>query len=161
MDQDATRYGSRRSLDQPRPHCIRLGPSSPMKRDTAAPPPHFSAHVCCSQRAGWIKMPVGTEVGLGQTKNCVRWGPSSPPATKGLGQKLYYMGTQLSPRPRKGNSSPHFSAKRLPSSATTELLLYLRRPDTKLYSRCVVINGYFVNIICRAVVVHGKHCSAY
>jgi len=26
--------------------------------------PPFSAHVCCDQTAGWIKMPLGTEVGL-------------------------------------------------------------------------------------------------
>jgi len=28
--------------------------------------PHFSAHVYCSETAGWIKMPFGTEVGLCQ-----------------------------------------------------------------------------------------------
>jgi len=27
--------------------------------------PRFSAHVCCSQMAAWINMPLGTEVGLG------------------------------------------------------------------------------------------------
>jgi len=27
--------------------------------------PQFLAHVCCGQKAGWIKMLVGTEVGLG------------------------------------------------------------------------------------------------
>ena len=27
--------------------------------------PQFSALVCCGQTAGWIKMPLGTEVGLG------------------------------------------------------------------------------------------------
>jgi len=25
----------------------------------------FSAHICCGQVAGWIKMPLGMEVGLG------------------------------------------------------------------------------------------------
>jgi len=34
----------------------------PPKRGTAAP--HFSAYVCCGKIAGWIKMPLGTEVGL-------------------------------------------------------------------------------------------------
>jgi len=29
---------------------------------TAAP--HFVAHVYCGQTAGWIKMPLGSEVGL-------------------------------------------------------------------------------------------------
>ena len=34
--------------------------------------------------AGWIKMPLGMEVGLGPGDLiCVRWGPSSPPAQKG------------------------------------------------------------------------------
>jgi len=27
--------------------------------------PQFSAHVCCGQMAGWIKMALGMEVGLG------------------------------------------------------------------------------------------------
>jgi len=29
-----------------------------------AEPPKFSAHVYCGQTAGWIKMPLGTKVGL-------------------------------------------------------------------------------------------------
>ena len=38
---------------------------SPSKKrgDTAAP--QFSAHVCCGQTAGWIKVPLGREVNLG------------------------------------------------------------------------------------------------
>ena len=36
--------------------------------------PKFSAHVCCSQTAGSIKMPLGTMVGLGPGN-----GPSSTP----------------------------------------------------------------------------------
>jgi len=48
-------------------HPRRYGPgwgpsSSAPKRDTA---PQFSAHVCCGQTAGWIKMPLVTIVGLG------------------------------------------------------------------------------------------------
>ena len=31
----------------------------------AEPPSKFSAHVCCGQTAGWIKMALGMEVGLG------------------------------------------------------------------------------------------------
>jgi len=31
----------------------------------AQPPPQFSAHVYCGQRAGWIKMALDTEVSLG------------------------------------------------------------------------------------------------
>jgi len=29
-------------------------------------PPHFLAHVYCGQRAGWIRIPLGMEVDLGQ-----------------------------------------------------------------------------------------------
>jgi len=39
-----------------------MGTQLPQKRGTVAP--HFSAHVCCGQTAGWFKMPLGTEVGL-------------------------------------------------------------------------------------------------
>jgi len=52
MDQDETWHAGR---PRPWPHCVRWGPSSP---------PQFSAHSCCSQMAGWIKMPLGMEVGL-------------------------------------------------------------------------------------------------
>ena len=60
MDQDETWHrGSPRTW----PHCVRWRPSSPAKRGTA--PPQFLAHLCCGQTAGWIKMPLGREVGLG------------------------------------------------------------------------------------------------
>jgi len=38
-------------------------PAPPEKKGTA--PTQFLAHVCCSQMAGWIKMPLGTQVKLG------------------------------------------------------------------------------------------------
>jgi len=52
MDQDETWHAGR-----PRhwPHCVRWGPSSPS--------PYFQP-ICCSQMAGWIKIPVGRKVGL-------------------------------------------------------------------------------------------------
>ena len=37
-------------------------PYPPTERGTAVP--HFSDHVYCGQMAGWIKMPLGTKVGL-------------------------------------------------------------------------------------------------
>jgi len=41
--------------------------------------PQFSAHICCGQMAGWIQMPLGTEVGIGPCRRlCVRCGLSSP-----------------------------------------------------------------------------------
>jgi len=60
---DATWYGGR---PRPRPHCAIWGAISPHKRGHS---PQFSAHVCCGQRAGWIKMPLGTgNTGLMRTQ---------------------------------------------------------------------------------------------
>ena len=50
---------------------IGLGPGHIVLDGYPAPPsqkwhsPQFSALVCCVQTAGWIKMPLGTKVGLG------------------------------------------------------------------------------------------------
>jgi len=48
----------------PRPwsHCVRLKPSSPSPKGGRSP--QFSAHICCGQMAGCIKMPLGMEEGL-------------------------------------------------------------------------------------------------
>jgi len=40
--------------------------------------PTISAHVCCGQTAGWIKMPLGTEVGLGPGDIVLDWYPAPP-----------------------------------------------------------------------------------
>jgi len=84
MDQDTTWYGSG---PWPRPHCVRWGPSSPCQK-RGKPPPQFSAHVRCGQMAGWINMPLGTEVGLGADDSALD-------------------GTQL---PLKRCTAPHFSS---------------------------------------------------
>ena len=60
MHQDAAWYGGR---PQPRALCVRWGPSHSPKMGRS--PPHFSAHVYCGKTTAWIKMPLGTEVGLG------------------------------------------------------------------------------------------------
>jgi len=44
--------------------------------------PQFSAHICCGQMAGWIRMPLGRELGV-DPSGSVRWGPSSPPLKRG------------------------------------------------------------------------------
>ena len=62
---------------------VGLGPGhNVLDGDTAQPPlkghsPQFSAHICCGQMAGWIKMPLCMKVGLGPDD--FSWGPSSPP----------------------------------------------------------------------------------
>jgi len=50
------------------------GDPAPLKWGTV---PHFSAHVYCRQTGGWMKMPLGTKVGVG-LGDIVTWGPSSP-----------------------------------------------------------------------------------
>ena len=73
MHQDATWYGGR---PQPRRLCVRWRPS-PLSQGGDEAPSQFLAHVYCGQTAGWIKMAVGVEVGLGPIHMC--WGPNSPP----------------------------------------------------------------------------------
>ena len=59
MHQDATWYGGR---PQPMRLCVRWGPSPPPQKKGHSP--QFSAHVYCGQMAGYIRIPLGTEVGL-------------------------------------------------------------------------------------------------
>jgi len=59
MYQDATWYGGR---PQPGRLCVRWGPS-PLPQEGRSPS-QISAHVYCGQTAAWIKLPLGTEVGL-------------------------------------------------------------------------------------------------
>jgi len=63
MDYNATCYGGK---PRPRRHCVRWVAASPHlpspKRTLHSP--HFSVHVYSGQAAGWIRIPLGTEVGL-------------------------------------------------------------------------------------------------
>jgi len=84
IDQDVTWYGGR---PRPRSHYARWGPSFPSERGTA--PPLFGPRLLWLN--GWvIKMPFGTEVGLGQGD-------------------IVLDGIQFPPSDGKGHSSPHFS----------------------------------------------------
>ena len=47
-----------------------------LKRGTA--PLQFSAHFYCGQTAGWIKMPVCTDVDHGPGHNVLDWDPAPP-----------------------------------------------------------------------------------
>ena len=86
MNQDATRYEDRPQFTRHCDDCVRLGPSSsPLKGHSL----QFSANVRSDQTAGWIKMPLGTEIGLGLGDIVL----DDNPAPHG-----------------KGHSSPHFLA---------------------------------------------------
>jgi len=72
MDQNETWHGG---TPWPRPHCVRWEPSSsPKKRHR----PQFLAHVRCGQTTGWIKIPLGREVGLGPGDFVLDGDPASP-----------------------------------------------------------------------------------
>jgi len=75
-DRDATWH---RGRPRPRLHCVRWGYPAPPKGHSSPP---ISAHVCCGQTAGWMKMSLGMEVGLcpGHT---VLDGDPAPPSKKG------------------------------------------------------------------------------
>jgi len=60
------------------------------QRGTA--PTQFSAHICCSQMAAWIKMPLGMELGLEPRGLCVRWRPRSTLHKKGAAPAHFYCG---------------------------------------------------------------------
>ena len=57
------------------------GNSAPLPKKKAQPP-QFSAHVCCSQTAGWIKVPLGTMVGFGQGNSVFYADPAPPQGTQ-------------------------------------------------------------------------------
>ena len=52
-----------------------MGTQPPTPKE--AEPTQFSAHVYCGQTAAWIKMQLGTEVGLG-LRDTIRCGPNYP-----------------------------------------------------------------------------------
>jgi len=75
-NQDETRYTGRHP---PWAHCGRWGPRSPPPKGHS---PQFSAHICCSQMALRIKMPLGRKVGL-DPGDIVLDGDPAPPPQKG------------------------------------------------------------------------------
>jgi len=82
MDQDATWYYGGRP--RPRRHCIRWGPILPPQKGGSRGQQSSSTFrpVYCGQTAGWIKMPLGTEVGLGPSHIVLDGDPAHHPSTK-------------------------------------------------------------------------------
>jgi len=72
MDQDATRYDG---MPRPTRHCVRWGPAPPPLKEHSL---QFSANVRCGQTAGWTKMPLGMEVGLGPGDFAFDGDPATP-----------------------------------------------------------------------------------
>ena len=94
--------------------CLGLGPGHNVLYENPAPPSptghslQFSAYVCCGQTAGWIKVPLGMEVGLGPVHIVLDGDPPPLPQT----------GTTFNSWPMS------IVAKRSPISATAEHLVY-------------------------------------
>jgi len=63
------------SRPRPWPHCVRWGPRSTSPK--GAQPP-ISAHICCGQMARWIKMLLGTKIGLGPGRIVLHGHPATP-----------------------------------------------------------------------------------
>ena len=68
-------------------HIVLDGDPSPLPSKGHSPP-QFSAHICCGQMAGWIKMPLGREVDLGLS-DIVLDGDPAPPPRKGAGPQIF------------------------------------------------------------------------
>jgi len=84
-DQDGIWHGGG---PRSRPHCARLGSSSPPLPTKKGQSPLISAHVYYSQTAEWIKMSLGTEVRLGPG-DIVLDGDPAPPSDRGTAALLF------------------------------------------------------------------------
>ena len=73
--------------------------------------PQFSAHAYCGQTVGWIRITVGTEVGLGPDVIVLDGNPAPSPPRKGTQQHPTFWPMSV-------------VAKWSPISASTELLLH-------------------------------------
>jgi len=108
-DQNVNWYEDR---PQPRPLCVIWEPNSPpTSKEGGTAAPQFLAHVYCGQTAAWIKMSLGTEVGLGPGH-------------------IVLDGDLAAPSPKEAKQPPTFRsksivAKRSPISASAELLYIL------------------------------------
>jgi len=100
----------------PRRHCVRWEPS-PQK---GAQQRHFLAHVYCGQTGGWIKMPLGTEAGLGPGH-------------------IVLHGTQLPHG--KGHSSPPLSGPCLLWTKTAECIRIPLGTEVSLGPGDIVLHG--------------------
>ena len=80
MVQDATWY---KGMPWLRPLCVRWGPSYPYKTppEGHSPVPIFGPCLLWP-KAGWIKMPLGTELGLGPDNIVLDGDPAPPPPPK-------------------------------------------------------------------------------
>jgi len=145
MDQDEACCAGR---PQPWPHCVIWGPSSPSPKGHSL---QFSAHVCCGQMAGWIKMALGMEVGLGPGHIVLDGDPASLPK-KGAEPSIQFSAhvycgqngwmdedaTLYGSRPRPSPASPTKGAQH-PQFFSADVYCGHGRPSQLLLSSCLLI----------------------
>jgi len=68
--------GTEIGLYRPTGHCVDGDPAPSPKKGTTVP--HFLADFYCGQTAGWIKMPLGMEVGPGPGDIVLHGDPAPP-----------------------------------------------------------------------------------
>ena len=114
------------------------------------PPPQFSAHVYCSQTAGWINMSLGTEVNLGPG-DVVLDGVAAPTPQKGahpavfgpcllwpngwIDQDATWCGSRPRPRPHCVRRDPA-----PPPLFSTHVYCGHGRPSQLLLSSCILLS---------------------
>jgi len=149
-----------------------VDPASSLPSKKGGHSPQLFARVCCDQTVGWIKMPLGTEAGLGpghivlvadpgppknghsphfsalvycgQTAGWIKR-PFSTKVSLSPGYTLCYMGTQLTVRLKKGHS---------PSSIFGPCLLSPNgRPSQLLLSACSFTHGKLMTMMMIIVII--------
>jgi len=131
-----------------------MGTQSPPIKKAHSSLPRFTAHVYCAQTAGWIKMPLGTQVGLGTGDIVLDGDPTPPqkgaqqPPTFGqcplprngwLDKDSTWYGGRPRARPhcvRLGPSSPHGKWHSSPPATFRLTLLWHGCQSEQLLSSC-------------------------
>ena len=83
MDRDETWHAG---MPWPWLHCVRWEPTLPSPKGLS---PQFLARVRCGQMAGWIKMPLGVEVGLGPGHIVLDGDPAPQPPKRGTAPNFW------------------------------------------------------------------------
>ena len=82
MDQDKTWHAGK---PRPWPQCVRGEPARLPQKGTS---PIFG-HICCGKMTGWIKMPLGKEVGLDPGNIALNGDPAPPPPKRGQSPPIF------------------------------------------------------------------------
>jgi len=131
MDQDTTWYGG---MPRPRRHCVRWAPTSPMERGTAAPLLcAVFGRVCCGQTAAWIKIPPGTEVGLGPG-DIVLDGDPAPPMERSTAAPNHFSAPCSGRHPRRPAFYPYYRLGSACLAAVMAILPDICHPSSFTYS---------------------------